>query len=132
MKSCERQLFTIFRKRFGPWYKLIKLFRCRFASKLWKLRKQICKMSENNQFFLPITKGLIWYFFCITYATVVGVEKAFAKILDNTNIILRSDQWWQYQHKHYRKMLKDKGVRQSMSKKATVLITPVLKTFSVL
>ena len=42
------------------------------------------------------------------------LNKAFAKIPDNTNLILHSDQGWQYQHKHYRKMLKDKGIRQSV------------------
>ena len=31
------------------------------------------------------------------------LEKAFSKILDNTNLILHSDQGWQYQHKHYQK-----------------------------
>ena len=29
------------------------------------------------------------------------LEKAFAKIPDNINLILHSDQGWQYQHKHY-------------------------------
>ena len=49
--------------------------------------------------------------------TVDMLEKAFAKIPDNTNLILHSDQGWQYQMKSYHKMLKDKGVRQSMSRK---------------
>ena len=38
------------------------------------------------------------------------LEKAFSKIPDGTNLILHSDQGWQYQHKHYQQMLKDKGV----------------------
>lgn len=45
------------------------------------------------------------------------LEKEFAKIPDNTNLILHSDQGWQYQHKHYQRMLIDKGIRQSMSRK---------------
>ena len=45
------------------------------------------------------------------------LEKAFAKIPDGTDLILHSDQGWQYQHKHYQQMLKDKDVRQSMSRK---------------
>ena len=49
------------------------------------------------------------------------LEKAFAKIPDNTNLILHSDQGWQYQHKQYQKMLKDKGIRQSMSRKGNCL-----------
>lgn len=38
-------------------------------------------------------------------------------IPDNTNIILHSDQGWHYQHKRYQKMLVDKGIQQSMSRK---------------
>ncbi|MCB7525946.1 IS3 family transposase [Ruminococcus sp. TM463] len=49
------------------------------------------------------------------------LEKAFAKIPDNTNLILHSDQGWQYQHRHYQKMLKDKRIRQSMSRKGNCL-----------
>ena len=49
------------------------------------------------------------------------LNKAFVKIPDNTNLILHSDQGWQYQHKHYQKLLKDKGIRQSMSRKGNCL-----------
>ena len=38
--------------------------------------------------------------------------KAFVKIPDGTNLILHSDQGWQYQHKHYQRMLRGKGIRQ--------------------
>jgi transposase InsO family protein len=45
------------------------------------------------------------------------LEKAFSKIPDNTNLILHSDQGWQYQHKHYQKMLKDKGITKYVTKR---------------
>ena len=45
------------------------------------------------------------------------LEKAFAKIPDNTNLILHSDQGRQYRHKQYRRLLCGKGIRQSMSRK---------------
>lgn len=35
------------------------------------------------------------------------LEKAFAKIPDKTNLILHSDQGWQYQHKQYQKLCTD-------------------------
>ena len=57
------------------------------------------------------------------------LEKAFAKILDNTNLILHSDQGWQYQHKHYQKMLKEKGIRQSMSRKGNCLDNACAENF---
>ncbi len=38
-------------------------------------------------------------------------------IPNNTGLILHSDQGWHYRHKHYVAMLKEKGIRQSMSRK---------------
>ena len=49
------------------------------------------------------------------------LEKAFCKIPDNTNLILHSDQGWQYQMKQYQEMLKEKGIKQSMSRKGNCL-----------
>ena len=57
------------------------------------------------------------------------LEQAFQKIPDGTNLILHSDQGWQYQHKYYQKMLKDKGVRQSMSRKGNCLDNAVMENF---
>lgn len=57
------------------------------------------------------------------------LEKAFSKIPDNTNLILHSDQGWQYQHKHYRKMLTDKGIKQSMSRKGNCLDNACAENF---
>lgn len=60
------------------------------------------------------------------------LDKAFAKIPDRTNLILHSEQGWQYQHKQYQRMLKAKDVRQSMSRKGNCLDkTRSLKTSSV-
>ena len=57
------------------------------------------------------------------------LNKAFAKIPDNTNLILHSDQGWQYQHKHYQQMLADKGIRQSMSRKGNCLDNACAENF---
>jgi transposase InsO family protein len=57
------------------------------------------------------------------------LEKAFAKIPNGTNLILHSDQGWQYQHKHYRKMLEEKGIRQSMSRKGNCLDNACAENF---
>ena len=57
------------------------------------------------------------------------LEKAFAKIPDNTNLILHSDQGWQYQHKQYRRMLRGKGIRQSMSRKGNCLDNACAENF---
>lgn len=57
------------------------------------------------------------------------LDKAFAKIPDNTNLIFHSDQGWQYQHKQYQKRLKDKGIQQSMSRKGNCLDNSVMENF---
>ena len=57
------------------------------------------------------------------------LEKAFETILDGTGLILHSDQGWQYQHKQYQRMLKTKGIRQSMSRKGNCLDNAVVESF---
>ena len=57
------------------------------------------------------------------------LDEAFAKIPAGTNLILHSDQGWQYQHKQYQQMLREKGVRQSMSCKGNCLDNAVIENF---
>ena len=57
------------------------------------------------------------------------LDKAFAQIQDDTKLILHSDQGWQYQHKKYQRMLRKKGVRQSMSRKGNCLDNAVMENF---
>lgn len=57
------------------------------------------------------------------------LEHAFETIPGGTNLILHSDQGWQYQHKQYQQMLKAKGVRQSMSRKGNCLDNAVIENF---
>ena len=56
-------------------------------------------------------------------------EKAFEQIPDGTNLVLHSDQGWQYQHKWYQQMLREKGIRQSMSRKGNCLDNAVIENF---
>ena len=59
----------------------------------------------------------------------VMLEKAFVLIPDKPDLILHSDQGWHYQHKQYQKMLKEKGIRQSMSRKGNCLDNAVMENF---
>jgi putative transposase len=61
--------------------------------------------------------------------TMEMLNQAFAQIPDGLNLILHSDQGWQYQHKNYQDMLKSKGVRQSMSRKGNCLDNAVMESF---
>ena len=57
------------------------------------------------------------------------LEQAFQQIPDNTGLLLHSDQGWHYQHKQYRKMLEEKGVKQSMSRKGNCYDNSVMENF---
>ncbi len=57
------------------------------------------------------------------------LKDAFQKIPDNSQLILHSDQGWQYQMKTYQKMLRDKGIRQSMSRKGNCYDNSVIENF---
>ena len=60
---------------------------------------------------------------------ITMLEQAFEKIPDNTGLLLHSDQGWHYQHKQYRKMLEEKGVKQSMSRKGNCYDNSVMENF---
>lgn len=57
------------------------------------------------------------------------LERAFEKLGEERNLILHSDQGWQYQHAEYREMLEKKGIRQSMSRKGNCLDNAVIENF---
>lgn len=57
------------------------------------------------------------------------LKKSFKKIPDLTNLILHSDQGWQYQMKQYQELLKQKGIKQSMSRKGNCLDNAIIENF---
>lgn len=57
------------------------------------------------------------------------LDQAFEKIPDNTGLIFHSDQGWQYQHKQYQMRLREKGIRQSMSRKGNCLDNSIMENF---
>ena len=58
------------------------------------------------------------------------LEDAFQKLPDKVDdLILHSDQSWQYQMKSYQNLRKAKGITQSMSRKATCLDNAVVENF---
>ena len=57
------------------------------------------------------------------------LEKAFAKLSGEEMLLLHSDQGWQYQHNHYQRMLREKGIQQSMSNKGNCLDNAVMENF---
>ena len=57
------------------------------------------------------------------------LEKAFTKLNDDDNLIIHSDQGWQYQMKHYQYMLSSRGIKQSMSRKGNCLDNACAENF---
>ena len=57
------------------------------------------------------------------------VEKAIAVLPSGAKPILHSDQGWQYQPKHYQRLLADNHIRQSMSRKGNCLDNAVIENF---
>ncbi|KAA6430956.1 IS3 family transposase [Dyadobacter flavalbus] len=57
------------------------------------------------------------------------LKKAFKKIGRPENLVLHSDQGWQYQMSEYQKMLKSKGIIQSMSRKGNCLDNAIIENF---
>ena len=57
------------------------------------------------------------------------VRQAFKKIVEFDNLIFHSDQGWHYQHQTYQKMLNERGVVQSMSRKGNCLDNAAMESF---
>jgi len=60
---------------------------------------------------------------------VTMLKKSFKKIKNTENIILHSDQGWQYQMKAYQHLLKENGIVQSMSRKGNCLDNAIIENF---
>ena len=57
------------------------------------------------------------------------LKKAFDKYEDLSKLVIHSDQGWQYQNPQYVKMLKEKGVTQSMSRKGNCFDNCIIESF---
>ena len=57
------------------------------------------------------------------------LQGLFEKLPNGATPLLHSDQGWHYQHKQYRKMLEEKGIKQSMSRKGNCYDNSVMENF---
>lgn len=60
---------------------------------------------------------------------MIMLDQALTKLPNNTELILHSDQGWQYQMKRYQHCLIQKGIKQSMSRKGNCLDNAVMENF---
>ena len=54
---------------------------------------------------------------------------AFTENINLDGLIFHSDQGWQYQHQSYQQQLKNKGIRQSMSRKRNSMDNGLMENF---
>lgn len=57
------------------------------------------------------------------------LDRALEQVQDGDSLILHSDQGWHYQMKPYQHALKERGIRQSMSRKGNCLDNAVMENF---
>ena len=57
------------------------------------------------------------------------LKSAFKKRTGLKGLVMHSDQGWHYQHRAYQKILKDKGIIQSMSRKGNCLDNSMMENF---
>ena len=57
------------------------------------------------------------------------LNKAFKENINLNGLIFHSDQGWQYQHQSYQQRLKNKGIKQSMSRKGNSMDNGFMENF---
>lgn len=62
-------------------------------------------------------------------STIEMIKKAFQILPETVELILHSDQGWQYQMKPYQRLLAEKGIQQSMSRKGNCYDNAVIENF---
>jgi putative transposase len=63
------------------------------------------------------------------YQTMDMLEKAFARLPAKVNLMLHSDQGWQYQMAKYQEALRGRKIKQSMSRKGNCLDNAAMESF---
>ncbi|MNC52604.1 Integrase core domain protein [compost metagenome] len=57
------------------------------------------------------------------------LDQAFGRLTDEDKLLIHSDQGWHYQMKQYRHSLKERGIKQSMSRKGNCYDNAVIENF---
>jgi putative transposase len=65
---------------------------------------------------------------CFALVTTM-LDKAFEQLKSQAHLTLHSDQGWQYQQPRYQRTLKDRGIKQSMSRKGNCLDNAAMESF---
>lgn len=92
-------------------------------------------LRGNKLYLSPILDGFNQEIISYNISTSPNLEQIndmLNKAFDNRNLeglIFHSDQGWQYQHQSYQQRLKNKGIRQSMSRKGNSMDNGLMENF---
>ena len=91
--------------------------------------------STHKLYLSPVLDGFNSEIIAYNLSTSPNLEQV-KSMLDQSfteehyeNTILHSDQGWQYQHQSYQKQLKNKGIKQSMSRKGNSMYNGLMENF---
>lgn len=94
------------------------------------------RVGSKKLYFSPILDACGRYIVAYNISTSPNLdqikdmlEKAFQRNDDIKNLIIHSDQGWQYQHAYFVEKLKEKGIHQSMSRKGNSIDNGLMESF---
>lgn len=106
------------------------------CNQIWTTDVSKFKIKAGKLYLSPILDAhndeIISYDISVSpnYAQITNMlNNAFNRFDDLTGLIFQSDQGWQYQMQHYHKILKDKGIVQSMSRKGNCMDNGIMENF---
>ena len=111
-------------------------FRAEKPNQKWVTDVTQFRLFSQKLYFSPIMDLYSGYIVTYTISdspnlemVTTMLEQAFRDLPDSTELMLHSDQGWHYQHKQYRQMLAEKGIKQSMSRKGNCYDNSVMENF---
>ena len=111
-------------------------FQAKKANEKWFTDVTEFNVRGEKLYFSPILDA--YGRFIVSYSTSQNpnlfqikemLDKAFEDQLRFENLIIHSDQGWQYQHKFFVKSLEDKRIKQSMSRKGNSIDNGLMESF---
>ena len=135
LNAAPKKISFIQRERLVPWCPTLKRnFMAERPNQKWVTDLTEFSLFGKKLYLSPIglMREIISYnivehpTFC---QTMKMLEDAIKDLPDAPELILHSDQGWQYQMKRYQYRLREKGISQSMSRKGNCLDNAVMENF---
>jgi len=116
--------------------KLVRNFNTTHSNEIWATDVSEFKSDEGKLYLSPIKDlyddSIVSYDISINpdfNQTKRMIDSAFSTNYNLEGLIFHSDQGWQYQMKSYQQWLKDKGIKQSFSRKGNCMDNSLMENF---